>query len=89
MKLPQGSQYAASADYKVEGDHSFTAVWAKNSTADSGDSGKKSPLPATGDDNAAALALCALMALASLAFLSGSAALRRRGAAYKSKHSAR
>ena len=89
FKYWKGSQYAAGADYKVEGDHSFTAVWERNATSDSGDSDKKSPLPATGDDNAAALTLCTLMALASLALLSGSAALRRRGAAYKGKHSAR
>ena len=89
FKYWKGSQYAAGAVYKVEGDHTFTAEWEKNASSDSGDSGKKSPLPATGDDNAAALTLCTLMALASLALLSGSAALRRRGAAYKGKHSAR
>ena len=50
---------------------------------------KEIALPATGDDSAAALTLCALMALASLASLAGSATLRRRGAVYKGKHSAR
>jgi hypothetical protein len=89
FKFWKGSQYAAGADYKVEGDHVFTAEWEKNATSDTGDSGKKSPLPATGDDSAAALTLCALMALASLASLAGSATLRRRGAVYKGKHSAR
>ena len=89
FKFWKGSQYAAGADYKVEGDHVFTAEWEKNATSDTSDSGKKSPLPATGDDSAAALTLCALMALASLASLAGSATLRRRGAVYKGKHSAR
>ena len=89
FKYWKGSQYAAGADYKVEGDHTFTAVWAKDASSDSSDSGKKSPLPATGDDNSAALTLCTHMALASLALLFGGAALRMRGAAYKGKHSAR
>lgn len=82
------AELARTSHYKVGGDHSFTAVWAKDAPSDSGDSGKKSPLPATGADNAAALTLYTTMALASLGLLSGGAALRRRGAVYKGKHSA-
>lgn len=89
FKYWKGSQYAAGADYKVEGNHSFTAVWAKDASSVSSGSGKKSSLPATGDDNAATLTLCTHMVLVSLALLSGGAALRRRDAVYKGRHSAR
>lgn len=48
FKYWKGLQYAAGAGYKVEGDHSFMAVWEKNAAASDG-TDKKSVLPATGD----------------------------------------
>ena len=70
FKCWKGSEYAAGADYKVEGDHSFTAEWEKN--AGSGTAATaKAATPKTGDGNgmpvaglltAALLALCVIAA---------------------------
>ena len=62
FKFWRGSEYAAGAEYTVEGDHEFTAEWEKNAEPDpsgggdggssdsGGKSGGKSAVPGTGDD---------------------------------------
>ena len=76
-------QYAAGAGYKVEGDHSFMAVWEKNAAASDG-TDKKSVLPATGDDSGPLAAGLALTALGALLVL-WACGMRRRS--YRGLHS--
>ena len=83
FKYWKGSQYAAGADYKVEGDHSFTAVWAKDAS-NSGSTGKKSSSPATGDGSGPLAAAFALTALGALLVL-GACGMKRRS--YRDPHS--
>ena len=83
FKYWKGSQYAAGADYKVEGDHSFTAVWEKDGSG-SGGTDKKSPLPATGDGSGPLTAAFALTALGALLVL-WACGMRRRS--YRGRHS--
>ena len=73
----EGSRYDAGDEYIVEGEHAFTAVW-KAQSKSSGAS-KGSAVPKAGDDAALPMALCAIVAFASLMVLVGCAALRRRG----------
>lgn len=77
FKCWKGSEYAAGANYKVEGDHAFTAEWTKNSTAStaaastssaSSKSSSGSSLARTGDSTSVAAATCALIGSA-LAFV--------------------
>ena len=79
FKFWKGSEYAAGAEYKVEGDHAFTAEWEKSSS-DSGkaesDTGTKpvsktdsKVLQATGDDMVMSFVALATMAFVSLIVL--------------------
>ena len=78
FKCWKGSEYAAGADYKVEGDHAFTAEWEKDA---------KTIVPSTGDSLVGMLALLvALVAAAGLCLAFAGVALRRRGSAYSGKH---
>ena len=56
----KGSEYEAGAEYKVEGDHAFTAEWTKN-TSPSGDTGGSSAVN-TGDSSQIGLWLMLLSA---------------------------
>jgi hypothetical protein len=56
----KGSEYEAGAEYKVEGDHAFTAEWTKN-TSPSGDTGGSSAVN-TGDSSQIGLWLMLLAA---------------------------
>ena len=66
----RGSEHAAGADYKVEGDHAFTAEWEANTT---------SSAPRTGDDAGAPVIPLAAAAGISLVVLIA-CALKRRAA---------
>lgn len=80
FKYWKGSQYAAGADYKVEGDHAFTAEWEE-------DSGSKPASPKAGDPLAGTLApIAALAAASALCLAFAGAALRKRCRAYSDKH---
>lgn len=71
-----GSEYAAGAAYKVEGDHTFTAKWEQNSKA--GAQGSKSSTPATGDGIGMAVIPLAVAALIALTALVGCLLKRRQ-----------
>ena len=82
----RGSEYAAGAEYKVEGDHSFTAEWAKNPGGDGKDSSGSSSssssssgraIPATGDNLNFAAAILAAVALGALIGVAYCAARRK------------
>ena len=67
FKCWKGSEYAAGAEYKVEGDHAFTAEWEKSSSDP--DKVDKKVLPSTGDNVGIAIAVLATMVTASLLVL--------------------
>ena len=67
----KGSQHKAGANYKVEGDHTFTAVWAKNGA------GHKAT-PRTGDSGGMILAVLTVCAVASLCLIGWAARRRQR-----------
>ena len=82
FKCWKGSEYAAGADYKVEGDHAFTAEWEKDAAPDS-----KPVIPSTGDPLVdMLLSLMVLVAASGLCLTVAGVALRRRGKAYYGKH---
>ncbi|MDO5118196.1 MAG: InlB B-repeat-containing protein [Eggerthellaceae bacterium] len=68
FKYWKGSEYKAGVEYVVEGDHSFTAEWEKNTP---------STIPATGDDSGMVAISFAIAAFGSLIALS--ACSSRRG----------
>ena len=86
----KGSQYGAGADYKVEGDHSFTAVWEKKASGNKASTNKggttkkannsgKAALAKTGDPSSASLAPLAVGAGVALVAAGAVLARRRRG----------
>ena len=87
FKCWKGSEYAAGADYKVEGDHAFTAVWEKVASS----SPAKHGIPATGDPLIdMLLPLMALVAASGLCLaVAGIALGKRRSRAYSGKHAKR
>ena len=71
---------AAGAEYKVEGDHDFTAEWEKNSSS-------KPAIPVTGDPLTGMLGpIAALAAASALCLAFSGTALRRRDRTYSGKH---
>ena len=79
FKCWKGSEYAAGAEYTVEGDHPFTAEWEKNAESAQSGSGTnaKNAVPATGDDGGMLVIPVSIVSGISLAVLIGSA-LRRK-----------
>ena len=80
FKCWKGSEYAAGAEYTVEGNHAFTAEWEKNaepSQPDTKTDTAKSAIPATGDDAGMLMVPIAIVAGISLVVLIGSAVRRR------------
>lgn len=86
----KGSEYAAGADYKVEGDHAFTAEWARNTPSKTG-STTQTPTSATTRTTASTTSstlaktgdTTSLVSMAALALSSGAckgAAQKRRAA---------
>jgi len=86
FKCWKGSEYAAGADYKVEGDHTFTAEWEKDAepAPSKPDCSAKPAIPATGDNVGMLVLMLSVAALGSLCVLAGCASRRR---AYRGKHS--
>lgn len=90
FKFWKGSEYAAGADYKVEGDHAFTAEWARNTPSKTG-STTQTPTSATTRTTASTTSstlaktgdTTSLVSMAALALSSGAckgAAQKRRAA---------
>ena len=72
FKYWRGAQYAAGADYKVEGDHAFTAEWEE----------KPEPtpvVPATGDGSGPLTMVCALAAISAMLVLGVCRSKRKSG----------
>ncbi len=82
FKYWKGSEYEAGADYKVEGDHAFTAVWEKSATP------AKPAIPETGDPTASMFVIFAAFVAISVLCLALVVFARRRhdGHAYSGKH---
>ena len=80
----EGSKHYAGDEYKVEGNHKFTAVWEKTATKPV----SKSSTPRTGDPMAGSfMPLVALAAISGLCLaLSGTALRRCRDHANFGKH---
>ena len=72
FKCWKGSEYEAGAEYKVEGDHAFTAEWEKDAEPD------KPAIPKTGDALAGAAATALAAAAIALLTLAVCVVRRRR-----------
>jgi len=72
FKCWKGSEYAAGAQYKVEGDHTFTAEWEKNAASTS-----SSTLPKTSDPSVPVGTIVAI-GIVGVALAATGYALRRR-----------
>ena len=85
FKCWKGSEYAAGAEYTVEGDHEFTAEWEKDAdpAPSKSDTSSKPAIPATGDSNGMLIIVLSVAALGSLCVLVGCAS---RHKAYRGKH---
>ena len=72
-----GSSYQPGDEYRVEGDHTFTAVWSAQAPAAAGDQAaqRATKIVATGDTTP--IAALALGAIAALAIIIGAASSRR------------
>ena len=93
FKFWKGSEYAAGADYEVEGDHEFAAEWEQLPPSDvpdepasdepasdepaKSDTNSKPAIPKTGDDAGMVVIPVSIVAAISLAMLIGSAARRK------------